>query len=77
MGNDLKRRLKMLEAETRNASPRLTLAEIDQAVDRYEGDRDVISIDTPTSSTFRTMLRAMKPAVGRLFLQAHPLDLLL
>lgn len=77
MASDLNRRLKMLEASADNASPRITKAEIGQAVDRYERDRGGYHDHTPTSCAFRTMLYAMRPAVARLYLPAHPVDLML
>lgn len=77
MANDLRRRLTMLEANVRNSAPVLTISEIDQAVVRYDGDRGVAYPDTPPSSAFRTMLRAMRPGLACIFLTAHPQDLML
>ncbi|WP_313393571.1 hypothetical protein [Sphingobium yanoikuyae] len=77
MANDLHRRLKMLEANARNSAPVLAVSEIDQAVARYEGARDVHHTHTPTPDAFRTMLRAMRPSLARIFLAAHPQDLML
>jgi len=77
MGNDLRRRVKALEGNARNIAPVLTPDEIDQAVARYGGERGVHHTHTPSPSAFRTMLRAMRPSLARIFLTAHPQDLML
>ena len=76
MGNDLRRRVKALEHQ-RNFAPMITADEIDQAVARYEVERCGHDDHTPPSSAFRTMLHAMTPSLARVFLTAHPQDLML
>ena len=77
MANDLRRRVKALEGNARNAAPALTADEIDQAVARYEAERYVLHTHTPASAAFRTMLRTMRPSLARVFLNAQPADLML
>jgi hypothetical protein len=76
MANDLRRRVKMLEGRVRNIAPALTADEIAHAVTRYEADRGEEYPETPPSSAFGQMLHAMSPSVARIFLHAHPVDLM-
>ena len=74
MGNDLRRRLKALEA-TAASVVTISAAEIAAAVSRYSAEG--ASVGCPSADAFGTMLRSMRPGTARLFLTAHPLDLML
>lgn len=77
MGNDLRRRVRLLEDRNRrNSGSVITADEIEQAVERYEHDRGERYSHTPSSAAFRTMLGSMQADTARLFLHAHPMDLL-
>jgi len=74
MVNDLKRRLKALEA-TASGAIIITAAEIVAAVARYSAEPP--PPECPTVDAFGAMLRSMRPATARLFINIHPMDLML
>lgn len=74
MGNDLRRRLKVLEGAAASMIT-ISTAQIAAAVARYSAEP--VPVGCPSADDYGAMLRSMRPATASLFLTAQPMDLML